>query len=189
MIFVVKLQNAKGMLFGGVVAAVAERVAIGCATTILGVGQSQLCVGQITVSYLAPAPPNVSLFNFPIFYYFYLLLKTTVRFMFNNHCNFESQTIKFIIPVWNLNSYHVFWWVGMTGRNSGWCFRDKEWEECNSSCTWFPAQGIAAVGLCEPRNIAQNPSFKSLNLHLSAKCYTNISSIYSHNIVITVHHN
>ncbi|XP_057805727.1 uncharacterized protein LOC131020733 [Salvia miltiorrhiza] len=53
------ILNANGILFGGAVAAVAERVAIGCAATILG--HSQLCVGEFTISYLAPAPPNAEI--------------------------------------------------------------------------------------------------------------------------------
>ncbi|KAH6813161.1 hypothetical protein C2S51_022179 [Perilla frutescens var. frutescens] len=51
------ILNGHGILFGGVVAAVAERAAIACGRTIHG-EDGDLCLGEISISYLSSAPPN-----------------------------------------------------------------------------------------------------------------------------------
>ncbi|XP_030533812.1 uncharacterized protein LOC115743227 [Rhodamnia argentea] len=54
------LLNAYGGLHGGAVAAVAERVAIGCARTVMH-KDKELFLGELSISYLSAAPQNSEL--------------------------------------------------------------------------------------------------------------------------------
>ncbi|CAN4125801.1 unnamed protein product [Withania somnifera] len=54
------IMNIYGSLHGGAVGAVAERVAIACARTIVG-KDKELFLGELGLSYLSGAPINVSL--------------------------------------------------------------------------------------------------------------------------------
>ncbi|KAL3737708.1 hypothetical protein ACJRO7_019268 [Eucalyptus globulus] len=56
------LLNTYGGLHGGAVAAVAERVAIGCARTVIR-EDKELFLGELSISYLSAAPDNVCLFS------------------------------------------------------------------------------------------------------------------------------
>lgn len=54
------LLNTYGGLHGGAVAAVAERVAIGCARTVMR-EDKELFLGELSISYLSAAPENSEL--------------------------------------------------------------------------------------------------------------------------------
>ncbi|RAL48961.1 hypothetical protein DM860_001281 [Cuscuta australis] len=61
-LFIVKpaILNAFGGMHGGAVGALAERVAIACARTVVG-EEKELFLGELSMSYLSSAPLNVSL--------------------------------------------------------------------------------------------------------------------------------
>lgn len=62
-------------MHGGAVGAMAERVAIACARTVAG-KDKELFLGELSMSYLSAAPPNVSLswieIEFLLYIYIYL---------------------------------------------------------------------------------------------------------------------
>lgn len=62
-------------MHGGSVAAVAERVAIACARTVVG-EDKDIFLGELGISYLASAPPNVSVSFLPKTSRFSLFMRT-----------------------------------------------------------------------------------------------------------------
>lgn len=58
-----EVQNSYGGMHGGAVAAVAERVAIACARTVVGIDKD-IFLGELSISYLYAAPHKVSLCSF-----------------------------------------------------------------------------------------------------------------------------
>ncbi|KAJ0111846.1 hypothetical protein Patl1_00379 [Pistacia atlantica] len=54
------LQNFYGGIHGGAVAALSERMAIGCARTVVG-EDKEIFLGELSISYLSAAPKNAEL--------------------------------------------------------------------------------------------------------------------------------
>ncbi|KAF8027006.1 hypothetical protein BT93_E0050 [Corymbia citriodora subsp. variegata] len=68
------LLNTYGGLHGGAVAAVAERVAVGCARTVMR-EDKELFLGELSISYLSAVPSNVCFLSFQsviIFAFWYI---------------------------------------------------------------------------------------------------------------------
>lgn len=58
----ISVQNYYDGLHGGAVAAIAERVAIACAKTVIA-EDKEIFLGELSISYLSAAPKNVSYFT------------------------------------------------------------------------------------------------------------------------------
>lgn len=122
-VLMVVLQNGFGGLHGGAVAAVAERVAIGCARSVMR-EDKELFLGELSISYLSAAPQNVCFFAHPLAVF-----------------NFAFDTVQqcWIYPLL-IAEFMDFMLIGLATclfcvvRVGHWCFGGEDRKKCD--CSW-----------------------------------------------------
>lgn len=85
-------------MHGGAVGSVAERVAIACARTVVG-EDKDIFLGELSNTYLSPAPCNVSLRASPVEFCILVL---------HSECN-QMKSFSSIDYAYLLHSYHLTW--------------------------------------------------------------------------------
>lgn len=117
------LQNTYGGLHGGSVAALAERVAIGCARTVMREDKEPF-LGELSISYLSSAPQNVCFCSL----------------VDDFQLPFDTNLQLWISPLLTADDFLKLMLIGLATclfcvvRAGHWCFSGEDWKKCD--CSW-----------------------------------------------------